>query len=205
MRKIDNRFFYKHIKSELQGLRNQVNPHFLFNSMNTLMNIIHEDQDLAASFLKKLSKVYRYILESRDDFLIPLEKELTFIQSYVFLQKERFKNNLEVQIEVADELLDKQILPLTLQLLFENAIKHNVISNKYPLHINVYVEGGDTLVVKNNLKRRPQAMPSTGVGLESIRSRLKYFTKVEVKVQKTAEAFIVKIPLLSVQQNNVVS
>jgi len=195
----------EHIKSELQGLRNQVNPHFLFNSMNTLMNIIHEDQDLAASFLKKLSKVYRYILESRDDFLIPFGKELEFIQSYVFLQKERFKNNLEVQIEVADHLLDKKILPLTLQLLFENAIKHNVISSKYPLHINVYVEEGDVLVIKNNLKRRPQAMPSTGVGLENIRSRLKYFTKVEIEVQETTESFIVKIPLLSEHQLNMVS
>ena len=96
----------EHINSELQGLRNQVNPHFLFNSLNTLMNIIREDQDLAESFLTKLSSVYRYTLENRDDQLVPLKEELRFIGSYVFLLKERFRNNIEVRIEVSDDHLE---------------------------------------------------------------------------------------------------
>ncbi len=186
----------EHIKSELQGLRNQVNPHFLFNSMNTLMNIIHEDKDLATSFLKKLSDVYRYILEKREHHLITLKEELKFIESYVFLQKERFKNNLNVHIEISDYHLEKYLLPLSLQILFENAIKHNVISSKYPLTIEVYVDANHNLVVKNNLRPKNQQMPSTGVGLQNIKSRFAYFSDKPVDVISEGQAFIVRIPLI---------
>jgi len=183
------------IRSELAGLRNQVNPHFLFNSMNTLMNIVTEDQQLAVRFLKKLSKVYRYVLENREEQIIPLSKELDFIHSYIFLQKERFKGNLEVKIEVADEMLNQQIIPLSLQILFENAIKHNVISRKKPLLIEVFPKNGK-LVVRNNLQRKEQIMDSTKVGLENIKTRYRFFTEETVDIQETKQYFAVAIPLL---------
>jgi len=184
------------IRSELEGLRNQVNPHFLFNSMNTLMNLVMEDQQIAVSFLKKLSKVYRYVLESRDEQLIPLCRELDFINSYVFLQQERFRGNLQVDINIAEEFLAHKIVPLSLQILFENAIKHNIISKKSPLHIHVFLEA-ERLVVQNNLQRKEQVMDSTKVGLENITTRYQYFTKQVVKVIETDDLFTVKIPIIN--------
>lgn len=184
------------IRSELAGLRNQVNPHFLFNSMNTLMNIVTEDQQLAVSFLKKLSKVYRYVLENRAEQIIPLSKELDFIHSYVFLQKERFKGNLEVKIEVPEKYLEQHIIPLSLQILFENSIKHNVISRKKPLCIEVFVEHGK-LIVRNNLQRKEQVMDSTKVGLENIKTRYRFFTEETVEINEANQYFTVAIPLLT--------
>ncbi len=183
------------IRSELAGLRNQVNPHFLFNSMNTLMNIVIEDQQLAVNFLKKLSKVYRYVLENREAQTIPLRQELDFIHSYVFLQKERFKGNLEVKIDIADHHLDQHIIPLSLQILFENAIKHNIISRRKPLLIEVFVNEGK-LVILNNLQRKEQVMDSTKVGLENIKTRYRFFTEETVEVKENEQYFAVAIPLL---------
>jgi len=183
------------IRSELAGLRNQVNPHFLFNSMNTLMNIVTEDQQLAVNFLKKLSKVYRYVLENRAEQIIPLSKELEFIHSYVFLQKERFKGNLEVDIKIPALNLTQRIIPLSLQILFENAIKHNIISRKKPLRIEVFLAHGK-LVVRNNLQRKEQVMDSTKVGLENIKTRYQFFTEETVDIKEEEQYFSVAIPLL---------
>lgn len=185
----------EHIRSELAGLRNQVNPHFLFNSMNTLMNIVQEDQQLAVNFLGKLSKVYRYVLENRAEQIIPLEKELDFIHSYIFLQKERFKGNLEVEINIPEEQLVHKIIPLSLQILFENAIKHNVISKKRPLLIEVFIKN-KKLIIRNNLQRKEQIMDSTKVGLENIKTRYRFFTDEVVEITETAQFFSVAIPLL---------
>lgn len=185
------------IRSELEGLRNQVNPHFLFNSMNTLMNLVVADQQLAVSFLKKLSKVYRYVLESRDEQLIPLKKELEFIHSYVFLQEERFKGNFEVDITIHESYLCHKIIPLSLQILFENAVKHNIISRKKPLRIEVFIKD-DMLVVRNNLQLKEQVMHSTKVGLENIKTRYKYFTNKEVELVESTDFFTVKIPIIKV-------
>ncbi len=185
------------VKSELQGLRSQVNPHFLFNSLNTLINIIGEDKDLAESFVKKLSNVYRYTLERKDDYLIPMKEELKFIESYIFLQKERFREGLDVRVDISESDNEKFIVPLSLQILFENAIKHNMVSKRSPLRIDVYVEGENKLVVRNNLQRKTQAMPSTKVGLENIRSRYAYFTEDQVEIIENETFFIVKIPLLT--------
>ncbi len=183
------------IRSELEGLRSQVNPHFLFNSMNTLMNIVVEDQNLAVNFLRKLSKVYRYVLENREEQIIPLQKELKFIEAYVFLQKERFRRSLEVDINIPETFLNRHIIPLSLQILFENAIKHNAVSQKRPLRIEVFVEG-DNLVVRNNLQRKEQVMDSTKFGLENIETRYRFFTQRSINIKKTNDHFSVTIPLL---------
>jgi len=185
-----------HVRSQLEGLRNQVNPHFLFNSLNTLMNIIAEDQRLAIRYLKKLSKVYRYILDIRRDEVIPLQDELDFIHSYVFLQKERFRGNLEVTFDIPEAVLQHKIVPLSLQILFENAIKHNVISSKKPLHIDVFVRD-EKVIVQNNLQRKNQTMPSTKVGLENVRNRYRLVTDETVTVNETAEYFEVALPLIA--------
>jgi two-component system LytT family sensor kinase len=186
-----------HIRSQLESLRNQINPHFLFNSMNTLMNIVQEDQQLATSFLEKLSKVYRYILENREEKPIPLSKELDFIQAYVFLQQERFRGNLTVSIDIPEERLEDLILPLSLQILFENAIKHNIISSRKPLRIRVFLDEQDKLTVTNNLQRKSQVMHSTKVGLENIRMRYNFFTNEAVDVQEGEGHFTVRLPLLT--------
>ncbi|MCB0662140.1 MAG: histidine kinase, partial [Saprospiraceae bacterium] len=161
----------EHIRSQLEGLRNQVNPHFLFNSLNTLMSIVADDQQLAIRYVQKLSKVFRYVLENRDEQLIRLETELDFIDNYVFLQKERFQENLQVKIDIKEQDKNSFIVPLSLQILFENAIKHNIISKKNPLTIEVFTNEDGKLVVRNNLQVKNNVMPGTKVGLENIKKR----------------------------------
>jgi len=187
----------EHIRSQLEGLRNQVNPHFLFNSLNTLMSIVTEDQNLAVSYLQKLSKVFRYVLESRDEQLIALEIELDFIENYIFLQKERFRENLQVKMDIPEKSLPLKIVPLSLQILFENVIKHNVISEKKPLTIEVFEKDGK-LVVRNNLQRKNQVMHSTKVGLDNIRRRYQFFSEERVEVSEDGQFFTVAIPLLKI-------
>lgn len=186
------------IRSQLEGLRNQVNPHFLFNSLNTLMSIVAEDQKLAISFLKRLSKVYRYILDIREKKLVSLSEELKFIHSYTFLQNERFGESLSVQFDIPEILGRYKIVPLALQILFENAIKHNIISKSKPLHIQVCTKGDQYLVVKNNIQKKNQIMPSTKVGLENIRNRYRFFTDQQVIIEEKDGQFVVAIPLIKI-------
>ncbi|NUN99914.1 MAG: histidine kinase [Saprospiraceae bacterium] len=185
----------EHVRSQLEGLRSQVNPHFLFNSLNTLMSIIPDDSQLAVSYLQRLSKVFRYVLENRDEQLIALETELDFIEHYIFLQKERFRENLRISIELPENVKNLRIIPLSLQILFENAIKHNIVSEKKPLSVEVFVRG-NKLVVRNNLQRKSQVMDSTKFGIENIRNRYRFFTEETVEVQEDAQHFTVAIPLL---------
>lgn len=189
----------ENIKSQLEGLKNQVNPHFLFNSLNTLIYIIPEDSDLAVRFVQQLSKVYRYILEIRDEKLIPISEELKFLDAYIFLLKERFGDNLVVKVDVPDSLLAHKVVPLSLQLLLENAIKHNIISSLKPLYIEVFVEKGK-LIVRNNLQKKNQVMNSTKAGLQNIKNRYSFYSNKKVEVLSTSEYFIVMLPLLKVAQ-----
>lgn len=187
-----------HLASQLEGLRNQVNPHFLFNSLNTLTYLIPEAPDKAVRFVQQLSKVYRYVLESRDDRVIPLQTELEFLQSYIFLLRERFGDNLQVEIGKMDQK-STAIVPLTLQMLFENAIKHNVISTQNPLKIEVFMENGH-LIVRNNLQKKNQVMDSTGVGLQNIRDRYRMLTDQEIEVIASQQYFTVILPDIEIQQ-----
>ncbi|MFK7806248.1 MAG: sensor histidine kinase [Saprospiraceae bacterium] len=183
------------IASQLEGLKNQVNPHFLFNSMNTLAQLIPEDSARAVKFVEKLSKVYRYILEIKDKELVTLEEELTFLRAYLFLLKERFEENLQVEVSIPEEHLQKKVLPLSLQLLIENAIKHNITSTEQPLSITVMIKDGK-LYVENKLQRKNQVMHSTKMGLENIKSRYSFFTQVRVLIEETADRFSVALPLI---------
>ncbi|MDX1942891.1 MAG: histidine kinase [Saprospiraceae bacterium] len=187
----------ENVESQLEGLRSQVNPHFLFNSLNTLIYIIPEDPQRAVRFVQMLSKVYRYILEIREKKLITLEEELKFLEAYVFLLKERFGENLRIQLNVPSSFDHFQIIPLSLQMLFENAIKHNIISAEKPLNIEVFIEN-QHLVVRNNLQKKKQVMSSTKVGLENIQHRYAFFSDNEVKIDESGAFFSVHLPLIPV-------
>lgn len=186
----------ENMQSQLESLKNQVNPHFLFNSLNTLSYLIPEDPAKAENFVQKLSKAYRYILEIRERELTTLAEELDFLDSYNCLLKERFGDNLRININVPAEAKRMHILPLSLQMLFENAIKHNVVSTQYPLHIEVFVEKSDHLAIKNNLQPKKQEQTSTKIGLENIKSRYLLLTKKDVEVIVTHQHFIVVLPLV---------
>lgn len=184
------------VQAQLDGLKSQVNPHFLFNSLNTLVYIIPEDPDKAVEFVQKLAKVYRYILEIQERRLIPLWEEMEFLESFMFLHKERFCDNLRISIEVPKTERNHLIVPLSLQLLFENAIKHNIISKEKPLGISLKIEEGKRLVVRNTLQRRSNPEPGTQTGLANIKNRYEYFSDQPVEVEETATEFIVSLPLI---------
>ncbi len=183
------------LNAQLDALRTQVNPHFLFNNLNTLVSLIPENQKHAVDFVQQLSKVYRHILDVKDEKSILLKEELDVLKAYAFLLQTRFGNNLEVNINVPPEKLHKKIVPLSLQLLMENAIKHNIVSADKPLEINIFADNG-SLVVTNNLQMKKQITESTGIGLENIRNRYKLLGDKPVKVTETETNFTVSIPLI---------
>ena len=194
----------ENISSQLEGLKNQVNPHFLFNSLNTLASIIPDDQERGVRFVTKLSKVYRYILDIKDQKLISVRDELDFLHSYTYLLKERFGDNIVIEINVDDSDFEKLIMPLSLQITFENAIKHNIITSSKPLHIQVYMEN-ENLVVKNNLQKKSTVGTSTKMGLQNIKNRYSFFTDKEVGVISTMKHFIVTLPLLTTTSTSTAS
>jgi two-component system, LytTR family, sensor kinase len=184
------------LQSQLEGLRNQVNPHFLFNSLNTLTHLIPENPENAVRFVQKMSKVYRYILEMRDSSTTPLSTELEFLKAYIFLLKERFGDNFQAKIDENTEGVAKlQIVPLSLQIIFENAIKHNVISAEKPLLIEVFIENNH-LIVRNNLQRKNQIQIGTGTGLENIKDRYALVSDKKMEVIVTPQYFTIVLPLL---------
>jgi sensor histidine kinase YesM len=175
-----------------ENLKSQVNPHFLFNSFNTLTNLVYEDQDKAAKFIKQLSEVYRYVLDTRDKEVVSLEDELKFLESYSYLQQIRFGDKLTIKNSIQG--LASMVAPLALQMLIENAVKHNEVSEENPLHIELYQEGG-YVVVKNNLQKRMQlGESSSGLGLDNIVKRYKFLTDKPVEIQQSTKHFTVKLP-----------
>ena len=163
------------LQAQLQNLKNQINPHFLFNNMSVLSSLVYKDQDKAVEFINQLSKVYRYLLDNQNNELVTVEEELTFIRSYIFLLHIRFDQNLIIKTEVKKEDRTWLIPPMALQILIENAIKHNEASSEHPLAISIISED-EKLVVENNLQLRSQHEPGSKTGLENIRARYKFFT-----------------------------
>ncbi|WP_421830368.1 sensor histidine kinase [Larkinella sp.] len=183
-------------QAQFMALKNQVNPHFLFNSLSILSSLVEVDAKLSVQFINRLSKAYRYILEQRDNERTRLQTELDFIDAYTFLLKIRFDEKLQVAITVSETDANRYaIAPLTLQLLIENAVKHNQMSAQKPLLVSIYTEG-DYLVVANPLQLRPQNDSSTGVGLQNIMNRYALLTDRPVWVGEQDDQFVVKIPLL---------
>ena len=184
-------------KADIQyrNLINHLNPHFLFNSLTSLNGLIVTKPKEASAFLKKLSVIYRYILQNKDSELVSLQSELTFTQHYIDLQTTRFGDGLQVSINVAPNYLTRQIVPVTLQNLLENAIKHNIVSEDDPLQIRIYAEN-DTLYMLNNLQKKSFVESSNKQGLNSLKSLYRYLSSREIKVSETATHFMVAVPLL---------
>ena len=182
------------IATQYDSLKNQVNPHFLFNSLNALTSLVHDDQDKAVEFIRKLSQVYRYVLDTKDKEVVTIGEEMTFLMSYLYLQKIRFDDNLRYHIDIPPESEKNFIVPISLQMLLENAIKHNIVSQSKPLHVEI-VATDDYLIVRNNLQEKMHK-DSTGIGLSNIKDRYSYMTRQEVIINKTETHFEVKLPLI---------
>ena len=189
------RFKKENVEFRFESLRSQINPHFLFNSLNTLSSLVYTSQEKAEQFIRELSDVYRYILENRDNELITLDEELKVANSYIFLNKIRFEKSLNVNMKVPEKSKHLLIAPLTLQLLIENAIKHNVISSKRPLQLNIDLED-NLLIVQNNLQKKDVKEYSSALGLKNIKSRYGFLTDRKVDIIENGNEFIVKIPLI---------
>ncbi|MBC7902124.1 MAG: histidine kinase [Gemmatimonadaceae bacterium] len=184
------------IQHEFETLKSQVNPHFLFNCFNTLSSLISEDAKQAEKFLNELSKVYRYLLRNNEDGLTTVKSEIQFIRSYFQLLKTRHGNAIDFNIEI-DKRYDNYLLPsLSLQLLVENAVKHNVLSKNFPLTIEIFTAAGNKLVVNNNLQRRSQKPPSNKVGLENIQAKYDLLRQSGFQVLEDSKNFTVVLPLL---------
>ncbi len=180
---------------QYETIKNQVNPHFLFNSLNTLSSLINGNSR-AEDFIHQLSSIYRYILENRNIDQVRLEEEIEFMENYFSLQKIRDEDKVSLEIKPVD-VKKYRILPISLQLLLENALKHNSATHDHPLTISVYIED-DFVIVKNNLQKKLTLEKSTGTGLRNLGERLKLITNREMKVIESGDEFIVKIPLIPV-------
>lgn len=184
-------------KSQVQydNLKNQLNPHFLFNSLSSLDSLIDDNPVLARQFLQQLSKVFRYVLQHKDKELVPLETELTFIKNYVSLLQTRFDGMFQLHCTISDEMLERQIVPVTLQILIENAIKHNVISEAQPLVIQLSTYDG-YLEVANSVQRKKQIATSNGQGLQNLQQLYGYLSEKPVQIIDDGSIFRVRVPLL---------
>ncbi|MFD0860834.1 2TM domain-containing protein [Sungkyunkwania multivorans] len=184
--------------AQFDALKNQLDPHFLFNSLNVLTSLIEEDPYQAQKFTTSLSKVYRYVLEQKNKELVTVDEELKFAKTYVSLLKMRFEDS--IVFEIPDKASDPEakVVPLSLQLLLENAVKHNMVTPAKPLHVTITEEQGN-LVVTNNLQPKQVVKKSSGVGLRNIHQRYAILTNRAVSIDKTTSEFIVKIPMLTKQ------
>jgi two-component system LytT family sensor kinase len=195
---------YKRISSQaqLQSLRNQVNPHFLFNNLSVLTALIGHDTNASIEFVKQFSYVYRYILKSDEKELIHLRDEIGFIQSYLYLLKTRFDSGLSIDINVSEGCMSAYILPVSLQMLVENAVKHNIISKSKPLHIEILCLDNESITVRNNLqKKKVDDDHSTRLGLTNIAKRYDFLGHQGVSIEQTDHTFSVTIPLIHLKQN----
>ncbi len=177
--------------TQFQSLKNQVNPHFLFNSLNALSSLVYEDQDKAVEFIRKLSQVYRYVLEKKDEEVVPIEDEIAFLENFIFLQKIRFGENLHFEI---NGNVKGYLPPLALQMLVENAIKHNVISENHPLEIKVDFKE-DFCIISNSIKAK-LSKDSTGIGLNNLKERYQYLSDKQVVIKNDGKSFMVELPIL---------
>jgi sensor histidine kinase YesM len=182
---------------EYEALKNQVNPHFLFNSLTALSSLVYSDQQKAVTFIREFSNVFRYVLESREKEVVDFATEKKLLESVSYLNRIRYEDSLQIKINLS-EATDKYIIPMALQMLLENAIKHNSISANKPLKVEIMEEEG-YVVVKNNLQPKKSEIVSNKIGLENIKSRYKYLSDKDVLVEKSNVEFIVKIPILSIK------
>lgn len=191
------RFQKENMRSQLDSLKNHLDPHFLFNNLNILAALIDKNKEASKDFIHKFAEVYRQILKSKAEDLILLSEEMRFIESYIFLIKTRFEDNIQFEISIRE--YDKMLPPLTIQMLIENAIKHNIITEREPLVITI-TENGSELIVSNTLNRA-QSGSSSGTGISNIQKRYSHFTDKPVDVSEQNGKFEVRIPLLEIEHS----
>jgi two-component system LytT family sensor kinase len=185
----------KAVELQLETLKNQVNPHFLFNSLNTLTSLVHKDADKAVQFIIQLSDIYRYALENKNKSTVPWSTEKKFVENYISMQQIRFSSNLAVSINApVDEKFG--VVPLSVQMLVENAIKHNIITADDPLEISIYVEN-NFLVVRNKLQLKSSVEYSENIGLENIKQQYEILAGQKAEVSREDGFFTVKLPLIT--------
>ncbi len=189
------------LEAQYELLKQQVNPHFLFNSLNTLKYMVDSHDGQSSEFIIKLADFYRFTLDSLKLNVLPLKQELAIMESYIYLLKARFEEGLLVTQNLGAELAEPLIPPFTLQLLIENCIKHNIVSLEKPLHIRLYREA-DYLVVENNLQKRKIPESSTGLGIKNINQRYLLLTDKEIVILKTNDTFTIKLPILYEHPNH---
>ena len=182
--------------AQFESLKNQLDPHFLFNSLNVLSAIIEENPQQAQKFTNDMSKIYRYVLDQKDKELVTVEEEIDFARTYANLLKTRFEDSVNFSFEVSDEVLNHYVVPLSLQLLLENAIKHNFATDQKPLFIKIYSENG-ILAVENNLQQREVLREREGIGISNIVNRYSLISNRNVFIEKSDDYYKVKIPILS--------
>lgn len=187
-----------HLALQYKSLRDQVRPHFLFNSLSSLVTLINTDPEKATRFVHKLSDVYRYLLEQRDAELVPLEEEVQFLEDYLYLQKIRFGESLRVSVSL-ENLDQRMVLPLSLQMMVENAIKHNEASVTHPLSIAIRPAKNGKIEISNTLQPKEMSEISTGTGMENLNKRLSYYTSESMEVKEEDGKFTVLLPTLSPQ------
>lgn len=189
-------------QAQLQAVRNQVNPHFLFNNLSVLTALIPMDTNASVEFVQQFSKVYRYVLKSHEKELLELDTELDFIDSYLYLLKKRFGESLKISVQVDEEVRQHYIVPMALQMLVENAVKHNVVSKNKPLQINIFTENDQLLIVQNNLQRKGvNELESTNLGLSNISQRYDFLTHKSITIQENEAHFTVKLPIIKLVNN----
>ncbi len=185
-----------HLTLQYQTLKDQVRPHFLFNSLSSLVTLINTDKEKATQFVHKLSDVYRYVLEQRENEMVPLKEELKFLEDYIYLQKIRFGESLRVEYKLELDQ-NRMVIPLSLQMLVENAIKHNEVSEDHPLLIEILSTGQHHVIIKNSLRKKAVSEESLGMGIENLRKRIAFFSGEPLQVHEESDAFIVRIPTIS--------
>jgi sensor histidine kinase YesM len=186
----------ENLQSQLEQLKSQVKPHFLFNSLNSLLALVDEDQTRAKRFIEELSYVYRYLLQCNDKELVQVDCELDFINAFFFLLKTRFEKGLTLTVEVDEEMRERMIPPLTLQMLVENAVKHNMIAASRPLHIKIYTDEEGKLIVTNNRQKKTISVQSSKIGLSNISAKYKLLNQQDIIINETEQEFTVLIPLI---------
>ncbi|MCU0430670.1 MAG: histidine kinase [Cytophagaceae bacterium] len=186
------------MQAQLESLQTQVNPHFLFNSLNTLIALIPQDAKKSVDFVRKLSEVYRYLLRSKNSELISVEEEMDMVKSYFFLLETRFQEGFHTSIQLSEQTYQKFLPPISIQMLIENCVKHNVISKEHPLFVEI-LELDGWLIVRNNKQVKQDKEASTGLGLMNIQRRYQLLSNKEVVVENSESIFSVRLPLLEIQ------
>ncbi|MFZ4770353.1 MAG: sensor histidine kinase, partial [Ferruginibacter sp.] len=181
--------------AQLQNLKSQLNPHFLFNNLSVLTSLVYKNQDKAADFINELSKVYRYVLDNNNSELVTLQHELDFLNHYTYLLKIRFENSVSFTINIDENNLLKYLPPICLQMLVENTIQHNEASQAKPLQVNIYTNN-DTLIIENNIQARSDFAESSKTGLENLQARYSFFTERKVVIFNNDNIFKVALPLI---------